>query len=429
MPWQRPDFSQRAALTILVRFIALMVVLYAATAAFVWAGPFGDDGRVPFLVAHGAVLVGTAGAVAWARMIKPRNEAMAAFREDQLDHAAALEDEAAQRDFDARFARAAELADTEADAYDVVQRGLQQLIPTMPAELLMADSSQANLRPATISGPEGIGPGCAVPSPARCPAVRGGRTVVYADSDALDACPHLRDRGAHERCSAACVPVNVLGRSIGVLHTVAEVDRPPGPREVRGLETMARVAGARIAMVRVLSETETAAGTDALTGLINRRQLEDRVRLLQRGNVDFSIVMADLDDFKVLNDTHGHETGDRALRVFADICMSTLRPDDLVCRYGGEEFVMVFPRTATTHAAKALRRLQDALQTRLTGGEVPAFTCSFGLTSSKDGETLDEVLMVADRALYQAKSAGRDRIVIAGTTVDPDDVLNDLPLV
>lgn len=426
MLWQRPDFSQRGAVLILARFVVLLVGLYGATAFLVWAGPAGSGSHGVFLVVHGALMVSAVSLVAWIRIIKPRNAAMADFRHQQLEHSAHLEGEAAERDFDARFVRASELADSEADAYDVVHRALRQLVPERPAELLMADSSQASLRPVTIAGPDETGPGCPVPSPSKCPAVRGGRTVVYPDSDALDACPHLRGRTTGAGCSAACVPVNVLGRSIGVLHTVGEVGLPPEDHEVRGLETIARVAGARIAMVRVLSETETAAGTDPLTGLMNRRQLEDRTRLLIGGDVDFAIAMADLDHFKRLNDTHGHETGDRALRVFADICRQTLRPDDLVCRYGGEEFVVVFPRTTTADAAKALGRLRSALADRLDGGEVPTFTCSFGVAASSDGEAMDEMLLVADRALYRAKDAGRNGIVIAGSSVEPVDDFDDI---
>ena len=108
------------------------------------------------------------------------------------------------------------------------------------------------------------------------------------------------------------------------------------------------------------------------------------------------------------------------------MCDATLRPDDLVCRYGGEEFVIVFPRTEVVHASRALDRLRAALADRLTHAEVPAFTCSYGMASSQDGETFDEMLLVADRALYQAKEAGRDRIVIAGASAQP--LPDDLPL-
>jgi len=412
--------------TILFRLVALLTVLYAVTAAFVWVGPLGSVGRVPFLIAHGVTLIVLASAAGWIRFITPRNQAMIAFRDQQLEHAATLEQEATERDFAARFTDACDLADTEPDAYDAVHRGLRLLGPDRPSELLMADSSRANLRPVTVAGPDDVGPGCPVPSPSQCAALRVGRTVLYEDSEALDACPQLRDRSGSERCSAACVPVNVLGRSIGVLHTVGEAGETPPSSQVRGLETIARVAGARVAMVRALSETETAAGTDALTGLMNRRQLEGRTRMLMRGSVDFAVVVADLDYFRQLNDTHGRETGDRALRVFAEVCSATLRPDDLVCRFGGEEFVLIFPRTSTKHAVTAVERLRGALAERLLAGEVPSFTSSFGMASSGDGETLDEMLLVADRALYQAKAAGRDRIVIAGRAASPEDEYDDI---
>ena len=100
---------------------------------------------------------------------------------------------------------------------------------------------------------------------------------------------------------------------------------------------------------------------------------------------------------------------------------------DLAARYGGEEFVLVFPTTEMAHAAKALHRLRAALAERLTSGEVPPFTCSFGMSCSDDGETLDEMLLVADRALYAAKEGGRDRIVLAGNGPSRGE-LDELPL-
>ncbi|MDG2114469.1 MAG: sensor domain-containing diguanylate cyclase, partial [Actinomycetota bacterium] len=301
-----------------------------------------------------------------------------------------------------------------------------KLVPDHPAELLVGDTSEADLQPVTIVGPDEAGPGCAVPNSGKCSAIRAGRSMVYPDSEELDACPYLRDRAHGEGCSAVCVPVNVLGRSVGVLHAASDIGAPFEESQVHGLETIARVTGARITMVRALAENEGEAGTDSLTGLMNRRQLEDRVRLLIRGEVDFSIAMADLDHFEQLNETHGQETGDQALRVFSEVCQETLRPDDLICRYGGEEFVVVFPRTSTTDAAKALGRLRAALDERLDGAEVPEFTSSFGVAGSPDGETLDEMLLVADRALYRAKEAGRNGIVIAGASVEPVDDYDDI---
>ncbi|NQV06748.1 GGDEF domain-containing protein [bacterium] len=169
-------------------------------------------------------------------------------------------------------------------------------------------------------------------------------------------------------------------------------------------------------MLRVMSATTIQAATDPLTGLLNRRSFEDQTHELLLRGVSFSLAMVDLDHFKLLNDTHGHDAGDRALRLFARTMRSTLRADDLLSRYGGEEFVIVFPDRTTEQAAGALRRIQEELVVALAAGTVPGFTASFGLTHTNDAESLDDLCRIADSALFQAKSQGRDRIVIDTAT-------------
>jgi diguanylate cyclase (GGDEF)-like protein len=93
----------------------------------------------------------------------------------------------------------------------------------------------------------------------------------------------------------------------------------------------------------------------------------------------------------------------------------SLRSDDLVSRFGGEEFVIVFPERSAEAAAAALERLQEELVLALTGGSVPAFTCSFGIADTSDASGLEELLGTADSALFRAKKAGRNRVVIAHT--------------
>ena len=123
--------------------------------------------------------------------------------------------------------------------------------------------------------------------------------------------------------------------------------------------------------------------------------------------------MADLDHFKVLNDTHGHEAGDRALRVFAQAVAATLRSGDLAGRVGGEEFAMILRGIAAAEAAVVLDRLRMAVLDA-TAGSSPAFTASFGVTDTDfAGGALDDLMRVADAALYRAKQEGRDRVVTA----------------
>src|SRR6202044_1946074 len=123
------------------------------------------------------------------------------------------------------------------------------------------------------------------------------------------------------------------GRTVGVIHTT---DRPQVEVEVDRIDdlaTLAKLAGARIGLLRVMAETQLQAATDSLTGLLNRRAFEQRVSLARRGEAVLSVAMSDLDHFKTLNDSYGHDSGDRALRLFAQVLTESVRAQDLVCRH------------------------------------------------------------------------------------------------
>jgi diguanylate cyclase (GGDEF)-like protein len=178
---------------------------------------------------------------------------------------------------------------------------------------------------------------------------------------------------------------------------------------------MSHLVGTRLAMVRVLNEREFQASTDPLTGLLNRRMLENHARALRLQQRQFTVAMGDLDLFKKLNDTHGHDTGDRALRAFSGVLRATLRDEDLAGRYGGEEFLILLPDCAPAAAHAVLERVRLDLGPTILQGGLPSFTVSFGVAADDPDVPLDEIVARADTALYQAKEAGRDRIVEFGT--------------
>src|SRR5262249_36575967 len=123
--------------------------------------------------------------------------------------------------------------------------------------------------------------------------------------------------------------------------------------------------------------------------------------------------------FKNLNDTHGHETGDKALRTFAHVLRSTVRQGDLAARWGGEEFVLIMPRTTVQEAKTVLERVREALSVVLQGADTPAFTVSFGLAQPRDGASFTDVLASADESLLLAKREGRNRTVVSDDVVIP----------
>lgn len=157
------------------------------------------------------------------------------------------------------------------------------------------------------------------------------------------------------------------------------------------------------------------AATDALTGLANRRAFTERlgkeIARLQRNGGTSSLILADLDHFKTINDRHGHHTGDHALTVFAATCGSVFRDADLVGRWGGEEFVMLLPDTSQDDALRVAERLHTALSRTPISGDGESFhlSVSLGVVSVGGSRSLDAVLRAADEALYAAKKAGRGR--------------------
>ena len=310
--------------------------------------------------------------------------------------------------------RALEMSDDESTALEVVGLTIAEVLPGRSAELLLADNSKSNLEQAVVAGDNPDGPGCPVASPFSCVAVRSGSAVTFASSTALDACPHLRNRGVAP-CSAVCVPVTFMGRAIGVIHAVGVEDQVPNVNEIEALSMLSTQAGARIGMLRTMVRTQEQASTDSLTGLINRRTFQTRIRALRRNNTRFVLVMADIDHFKKVNDTYGHETGDRALKTFCEVAKSSLRETDLMARWGGEEFAFAFRDLDATQARDVIDRIRLELSARLSTSDLPGFTASFGIVAADCCASLEDAVRLADDSLYQAKAQGRNCSVIAST--------------
>lgn len=212
-------------------------------------------------------------------------------------------------------------------------------------------------------------------------------------------------------------PLGVGGRRIGtmvLLHDVTEHDRAHS--------AVVRTLAARDAELTEAAATHAflreQAMRDPLTGLLNRRALDDRFaqeieHSVQMGR-PLALVLADLDHFKRINDTHGHVVGDTVLRDFGAVLCAGLRASDSVFRIGGEEFALLMPGADAAQASARVEALRERLAGERLGGLADAVTFSAGVASTDaHGMTLDALLAAADGALYQAKARGRDRCLIA----------------
>ena len=196
------------------------------------------------------------------------------------------------------------------------------------------------------------------------------------------------------------------------------------------LRTVADQVALAVSHAWLFAQIQRQALTDALTGCFNRRafdlQLERDLSLATRMRQPVSLIMLDIDHFKRVNDTHGHDAGDAALRFLADVLRAELRNVDTAARYGGEEFAIILPQADLDGALIVAERLRSRLeQTDVPG--IGCITASFGLASSpQHASAAAPLVTLADRALYEAKAAGRNRICVPPPPLNlPTDMLDE----
>ena len=219
--------------------------------------------------------------------------------------------------------------------------------------------------------------------------------------------------------TAMAVPVHIQGRLAGVLAVYGREHRFTAD-ELETLRTFARQAEAAIDNTFLHEEAARLAITDGLTGVWNRRYFDLRVteelEAAVRFGEPFSLVLVDLDDFKQVNDTHGHQVGDGALVELSRRLVATTREVDLVARYGGEEFALVLPRTDRGGAVLLAEKVREAVagEAFAADGTTLTLTISAGAATFPDhGRSVKALVEAADAALYRAKGAGKNRVEAA----------------
>lgn len=308
------------------------------------------------------------------------------------------------------------------EAYQVISRHLSQLFPSRAGALYMISASR-NLLECVCQW--GGSPTAAVNGtfdPTDCWALRRGRTHKVESALIHMLCNHV-ELGEAMPSSYLCTPLTAHGETLGIVHLKFSGDNgadSAAPDE-RLLQSVVEQLSLVLGNLRLRETLGHQTARDPLTGLFNRRYMEESLsRELQRATRSGSplaVAMIDVDHFKRFNDTFGHAAGDIALREVANLLKSKVRPTDVVCRYGGEEFVVISPEITLDVARQRLDRLREELK-RLSikhqGRVLDSITMSVGLAvfpiHAADSEAL---LRLADEALYRAKKAGRDRVVVS----------------
>jgi len=205
------------------------------------------------------------------------------------------------------------------------------------------------------------------------------------------------------------------------LGTIALGPNPRGAssEDRRLIELLASELGGPLRMAALISEARRLAATDSLTGLMNRRAfleaMERESSRATRHTLPLSVLMIDVDHFKKVNDTYGHDAGDVVLRGMATVLHRIARKSDFVARWGGEEFIVALVQTADAGgriAAERVRRAINEATFTLPSGNPIKVTASIGLASAASTVQLEDLITRADRALYAAKGRGRNRVEV-----------------
>jgi diguanylate cyclase (GGDEF)-like protein len=254
-----------------------------------------------------------------------------------------------------------------------------------------------------------------------CWALRRGREYVVDGRGVR--CAHVRDPDA----SYVCMPLTAQGETFGVLHIRKGEEGSVDPATDEYRRLLGTVVD-QVAMILVNLELREShedlhlqSIRDPVTDLFNRRYMEEsldrELKRASRAGQQLGLIMIDIDHFKQINDSHGHDVGDSVLSALGEFLKGRIRGEDIACRFGGEEFMLILPEaTPEVTKQRALEIVADFKSIRINDGKggVPTPTLSAGVaTFPDDGTNRNAIIRAVDEMLYQAKEQGRDRVVAA----------------
>ena len=391
------------------------------------------DGSIRTIESQGDVIKDGAGKVARvvvvARDITERKKSEQALEESNRQlRATVLELERRDRENVAlgKLGDMLEMCKSAEESRDVLGQFVDKLFPGTSGNLYLLNSGN-DLLEAVVTWGEAGPAGDPVIGKDDCWALRRGQLHVVEDARSKLNCQHLivPPSGAY-----LCAPIMGQGEVLGMLHVQFGAAQASEPELVRRRQLESQQAWAltvtehialALANLRLRETLRAQAVRDSLTGLYNRRHMEQalerEILRAARNGRTVGVIMLDLDHFKSFNDSHGHEAGDLLLRVLGDYLLTHVRAEDIACRYGGEEFLVILPEASPAMSrsrAEELWRGVQGLHVNFHGELLRGTTASFGVAVFPGhGSTMAELLRAADTALYAAKRQGRDRVETA----------------
>lgn len=312
------------------------------------------------------------------------------------------------------------------ELYEIVGAFMPRILPSTKGELYIYSNSRDVLDGACKWGGQHMHDHI---TPDSCWALRRGRHYYHTPNELSFCCDHVKEHTVEtDNLNYLCIPIVAHGDTVGLLHVGFPDDATEEESEasLRFTSQCAEHISLAVANVKLRDELHDQSTRDPLTGLYNRRFFMDAFRnelnMSQRKEDALSVLSFDADKFKTFNDNHGHDAGDMVLRAIGEKMGEIMRSDDICCRFGGEEFVVLLPKTKLKDAMTAAEKLRSSIEdTKIRYGtsNLPRVTVSIGVSSFPDhGNMPQDLLNAADQALYAAKDAGRNCIRSACSVED-----------
>lgn len=308
------------------------------------------------------------------------------------------------------------------ETYPIVSYYSEQIFPDCSGSLYLFNDKKTLVESMALWGEKHVRSADVI-DPDDCWSLRQGKEHTALDNDERLRCRHVEEGVLNYICE----PIIAQGEMLGMLHIEFCKTGEDKEHYMESRKRLIKIAADNLALslvsLKLREALQIQSIRDPMTKLYNRRHMEEsldrEILKCARGKQGLGVIMSDVDHFKSFNDQYGHDAGDIVLVEFAKVLMECFRGSDIVCRYGGEEFIIIMPEAAkdiVIERAETLRKKVKKLELLYNGKPLPQITASFGV-AYMDSIAVDKALLLkaADLALYEAKDLGRDQVIVSNT--------------